>query len=90
MCTEFGVPHGYRDIRDLLARDDIDAVSIAVPNFLHRPIAIDALRAGKHVLCEKPMALNAAEAEEMHTQGHRVQAEIHDHFNFRFHHDPNG
>lgn len=87
MCTEFGVPHGYRDYRDLLARDDIDAVSIAVPNFLHLPIAIDALRAGKHVLCEKPMALNAAEAEEMHLKAMRANRKFMMHFNFRFHHD---
>ncbi len=50
---------------ELLARDDIAAVVIATPNFLHRPIALDAIRAGKHVLCEKPLGLNHAETVEM-------------------------
>jgi predicted dehydrogenase len=54
-----------RDYRALLARDDIDAVSIALPNHLHARVAIDALRAGKHVHLEKPMALNAREAAQI-------------------------
>ena len=49
----------------LLARDDIDAVIIAAPNFLHRPIAEQAAAAGKHIFCEKPMALSKADAVEM-------------------------
>ena len=42
---------GYTDYRDLLARMDIDAVHVCVPHYLHAPIAIAALKAGKHVLC---------------------------------------
>ncbi len=60
---------GYESIetdwRKLLARDDIDAVDICVPNNLHREIAIAAAEAGKAILCEKPLAMNAAEGEEM-------------------------
>lgn len=52
----------YADYRSLLNRDDIDAVSIALPNHLHASVAIAALRAGKHVHLEKPMALNARQA----------------------------
>jgi predicted dehydrogenase len=53
------------DWRRLIARDDVDAVDICVPNHLHKEIAIAAAEAGKWVLCEKPLAMNAAEGEEM-------------------------
>src|SRR5689334_6804397 len=59
----YEVPHLYREYQDLLARDDLDAVSIGVPNHLHAPIAIAALQRGLHVLCEKPLARSAEEAE---------------------------
>ncbi|MFK7736014.1 MAG: Gfo/Idh/MocA family protein [Pirellulaceae bacterium] len=53
------------DWRELLKRDDIDAVDICTPNNLHKEIAIEAAKAGKMILCEKPLAMNAAEGEEM-------------------------
>jgi len=53
------------DWRALIARDDIDAVDICVPNNLHKEIAIACAEAGKMVLCEKPLAMNVAEGEEM-------------------------
>src|SRR5437773_2048339 len=59
------VPHLYRHYEELLARDDIDAVSIGVPNFLHPPVAIAALNRGMHVLCEKPLARTADEGKAM-------------------------
>ncbi len=52
----FGIPDGYADFQDLLARDDIDAVDVCVHNNKHAPLTIAALKAGKHVYCEKPMA----------------------------------
>ena len=55
----------FTDTNALLARDDIDAVSVCLPNKLHAPIAIAALRAGKHVLCEKPLAIDAAAAQSI-------------------------
>lgn len=66
-AKQFGVPGAktYVDYRDLLARDDIDVVHVCTPNDSHAPITIDALRAGKHVMCEKPMALDSAEARAM-------------------------
>ena len=49
----------------MLADGKLDAVSVALPNFLHAEVAIAAMRAGLNVLCEKPMAMNAQEAEAM-------------------------
>ena len=65
LATKHNIPDRYRDYSELLARDDIDAVSIAVPNHLHRAVAVAALRAGKHVLVEKPLARTVEEGEEM-------------------------
>lgn len=55
----------YLDYHEMLADPRLDAVSVCLPTRLHPQASIDALRAGKHVLCEKPMALNATEAREM-------------------------
>ncbi len=66
---EFAAKWGYEsyetDWRRLIKRDDIDAVDICVPNNLHREIAIAAAEAGKMVLCEKPLAMDTAQGEEM-------------------------
>lgn len=53
------------DYKELLARDDIGAVSVCTPTFLHAPITLDCLGAGKHVLCEKPIALTLQDARAM-------------------------
>ncbi len=53
------------DWRQLIARDDIDAIDISAPNNVHREIALEAAKAGKMILCEKPLAMNAQEGEEM-------------------------
>ncbi len=60
-----GIAASYTDYRDMLANEDLDVVSVCTPNALHAQMTIDALRAGAHVLCEKPMALTLAEATEM-------------------------
>ena len=57
--------HTYDSLESLLADQTIDLVTIAVPNNFHKDIAIAALRAGKNVVCEKPVTLNAAELEEI-------------------------
>ncbi|SFJ53427.1 Gfo/Idh/MocA family protein [Thermoflavimicrobium dichotomicum] len=62
---KYQIPNVYQDYREMLENDDLDAVIICVPNFLHAPVAIDALKAGKHVLSEKPMALNSELAKQM-------------------------
>lgn len=63
--SEYDIPHLYSDYEDLVARDDLDIVSVCTPNHLHAPITIAALEQGKHVLCEKPLARDAGEAEAM-------------------------
>jgi predicted dehydrogenase len=63
-AKRFGVPD-IEEIDALLARDDIDMVYLATPPFLHFSQTMKALAAGKHVLCEKPLAMNVAEAEAM-------------------------
>ena len=57
-----GVPRVFERAEDLLASGDVDAVVVATPNHLHREIVHAALAAGKHVLCEKPLALNVGDA----------------------------
>ena len=61
----YGIENLYKDYHDLIARDDIDAVVVCLPNYLHSKVTIDALKEGKHVLCEKPPAITAKEVKEM-------------------------
>lgn len=65
VCKKNHIPEHTTNYEEILARADIDAVSVCVPNYLHKPIAIAALKAGKHVLLEKPIALDATEGEEI-------------------------
>ncbi|NLG28371.1 MAG: Gfo/Idh/MocA family oxidoreductase [Chloroflexi bacterium] len=62
-----GVPgaRAYEDFRQMLDREQLDAVSVTTPNFAHRDATVAALEAGAHVLCEKPIAMNLAEGREM-------------------------
>jgi predicted dehydrogenase len=64
-AEQWGYESVETDWKKLLARKDIDAVDICTPNNLHKEIAIAAAQAGKAILCEKPLAMNAAEGEEM-------------------------
>lgn len=62
---EHGAKYAFTNWEDLVACDELDAVSVVLPTGFHAPVTIAALKAGKHVLCEKPMATTAAEAQEM-------------------------
>jgi len=65
VAREFDIPHVADDWRGVIERDDVDLVSIVTPVVTHHEITLAALHAGKHVLCEKPMAMNADEARGM-------------------------
>jgi predicted dehydrogenase len=65
VAAEHNVPEAYSDYKKMLREAELDAVSNCLPNFLHAPVTLDALKAGKHVLCEKPPAMNAREAARM-------------------------
>jgi predicted dehydrogenase len=64
-ASKYGWEETETDWRKVVTRDDIDLVSIATPNYLHKEIAIEAAKNGKHILCEKPLANDLAEAHEM-------------------------
>lgn len=64
-ADKYGAKHVFRDYRKLLEMEELDAVSVVVPNLLHAKMTIAALKAGKHVLCDKPMAIKLADAEAM-------------------------
>jgi len=64
-AKEFNIPDTYTDYNELLKRDDIDAVVLPLPDQVHCEVAVAAMRAGKHVLCEKPMALDLEECKLM-------------------------
>jgi predicted dehydrogenase len=74
----------YRTAEDMLAQETLDLVSIATPNKYHKPLTIAALQAGCHVLCEKPMALNAGEARDMIAAAEAAGRRIMINFSYRF------
>jgi len=65
VADQFNIPHTYSDFRELLKREDIQAVDVCLHNNLHSPVTVAALRAGKHVYCEKPMAGSYVDAKAM-------------------------
>jgi len=60
-----GIPKAFEDYRDLLALKQVDMVTLGVPNYLHAEVAVAAAKAGKHVVCEKPLCRTLAEADAM-------------------------
>lgn len=81
---QFKIEHAYEDFREMLARPDIHAVSVTTPNFLHAEATIAALEAGKDVLCEKPLAMNAIEGQAMVDAAKRNGKQLMCGYHFRF------
>lgn len=68
-AAELGIPKSYASYEEMLFDQEIDVVHLATPNYLHHPQAKAALLAGKHVVCEKPLAMNTAELAEAGERG---------------------
>jgi predicted dehydrogenase len=85
VADELGIPSAHASYEALLADPEVDAVYLPLPNHLHKPWAIAAARAGKHVLCEKPLALTARDAEEMIEVCDREGVRLMEAFMYRLH-----
>jgi predicted dehydrogenase len=83
LADQFGIPKAYGSYAELLADPEIEAIYNPLPNHEHVPLTLAAARAGKHVLCEKPVALTAEEAEQLREVAGRVH--IMEAFMVRFH-----
>ncbi|NQU40228.1 MAG: Gfo/Idh/MocA family oxidoreductase [Lentisphaerae bacterium] len=79
-----GVALRYTDPLEMLRKEKLDIVSVATPNKFHYPLTLAALEAGCHVLCEKPIALNASEGRQMVAAAKRAQKRLMVNFSFRF------
>jgi predicted dehydrogenase len=64
-CKQYGIPNKYTDFNEMMAKEDLDAVSVCSWNSMHKDATIAALRGGANVICEKPMAMDTKEALEM-------------------------
>lgn len=84
-ADKHGVPQAYGSYEALLASSEIDAVYIPLPNALHLEWILKSLDAGKHVLCEKPLAMNAAEVEEITRKADETGLKVLEGFMYRFH-----
>ncbi len=82
--AQYSVANRYPSGEQMLLEEELDVVSIATPNKFHKPLTIAALEAGCHVLCEKPMALNAKEAREMIAAAEGSGKRLMIHFSYRF------
>ena len=64
-AKKYGLKASYTNYGDMFKRDDVDAVNVCVPNFLHAQVTVSAAEHGKHVLCTKPLAVSSDQADEM-------------------------
>ena len=83
-AEQFEVKHAFADYRKMLRLEELDAVSVCTPNSLHKAPTIAALRAGKDVMVEKPMAMNAREAQAMVDAARKARRKLVIGFQFRF------
>src|SRR5712691_6787733 len=87
-AAQLGIPKAYGSYEELLADPEIDAIYNPLPNHLHVPWSIKALQAGKHVLCEKPIALTSAEGQTLVDVARQYQhpnLKVMEAFMYRFH-----
>ena len=82
--NELSVAGRYATAEEMFAREKLDAVAIATPNKFHKPLTMMALKHGCHVLCEKPMAMNAGEAREMLAAAKKAGKHLMINFSYRF------
>jgi predicted dehydrogenase len=75
-ARRFGAKKAYRNWEELVADEEIEAVYVSTPVYLHAPMTVAAAEAGKHVLCEKPMALTVAECDQMIESCHANQVRL--------------
>ncbi len=78
------VPACYSSAEEMLEKEQLDIVSVAVPNCVHKDLTIKALKAGANVLCEKPMAMNEAESVEMMETAKKCNRKLGINFSYRF------
>jgi predicted dehydrogenase len=83
VCAELGA-EGFDDHKKMLKAVKPDIVSVSLPNILHKPVTIDALKAGANVICEKPMAMNTREAEQMLKVSRQVKRKLMINLSYRF------
>lgn len=81
----YGIPRAFGSYEELIAAEEVDAVYLTLPNSLHCRWTVAALQAGKHVLCEKPIATTAAEAEAMFDAAGRAERVLVEAFMYRSH-----
>jgi predicted dehydrogenase len=83
-AQELGIDTAYGDYRELLENNDVEIVHVCSPNYLHHPMTMAALDAGKHVICEKPLAVTINEAEELVQSASAKKLINVVHFNIRY------
>jgi len=84
LAADFNIPRIYTEFSDLAADSEVDAVINGLPNYLHAPVSIQMLEAGKHVMCEKPMAMSVDEGEQMIQASQRADRKLMIAHNWRF------
>lgn len=83
-CEKYHVENSYTDYREMLKRDDIDAVDVCLHNNLHVPMSIEVMKAGKHCYCEKPMAGSYADAKLLYNAAKTLNQELAIHLDWLF------
>ncbi len=84
MARKYDIPFVSSDYREVIDKGDLNALLVVTPDDTHYPITMDALNAGLHVLCEKPLAFNAKQAKEMYEKAEEVGVKHMTFFTFRW------